>query len=462
MKNFRWTFVFGAVIAALIAFTVFDQNRAEKSEEAKQKASQFAPYKEDEIVRIEIKGRGAPDRVLEKKEDSWHLLQPIQDTADAQQVANLLFQLVNEKSLDTVVEAPNVDLATYGLQNVEQSMTIQTKSGEKRTVSIGSIKAYDGSLYARINDENRILLASTIWDAMLSKPVNELRDKRVYRGKTDVKITSITIEGEGQSIQLKLEDKVWKMVRPSNFNLPVSTDAVKKYIDEVQSARAMEYTEVSSADAKKLGLGPGSYLISLQAEGDPKPFQLTLAKPITEGGDSIASSSDIPVGVKIYSSAVKELKKTAEDFLDKKAPFKFDLEQASRVEVSAPHVTPAVNAEFAKNGEKWTLASQPASDSGQKASDTPKLNELLTSLQKLEAMRFLKTAPKSKADSLVRVKDASGKIVFELVWGDPITEKGAEGVEVKVVPVKVSTSDRWLGVPEASITSLPLNELVAK
>ena len=149
-------------------------------------------------------------------------------------------------------------------------------------------------------------------------------------------------------------------------------------------------------------------------------------------------------------------------FLDKKAPFKFDLAQANRVEVSAPRATPAVNAEFAKNGEKWTLASQPAADSGQKASDTPKLNELLTSLTKLEAMRFLKTAPKSKADSLVRVKDASGKVVFEIAWGEPITEKGEEDVEVKVVPVKVSTVDRWIGVPEASITSLPLGELVAK
>jgi Domain of unknown function (DUF4340) len=460
-KKFGWTYLFGAVVVALIGFTVFDFQRAEKAETEKEASSRVLSLEASDVAAFEYSVKGEVRR-LEKKDDRWIVVLPFQDSADQQAVQTFIESLLSERVQETVKEGEGINLSTYGLDKPLLTLDISTLSA-KTSLRIGSVKAYDGSLYGQIDDQKKILLLSSAWDVYLSKPARELRDKRVYRGDPKAKALSVNLKGqvEGKRVALDFKrDEKGAWVSQTLAGQKLSEKSVDAFVEQVKALRAFDFTSIQSsnkAGLKSVGLEKPGYEISISFEGAAQPFKLGFAEEEKKEDTNIQTlSSDLPLALAVYKVAARKLMVSSKNFLDPKAPFQFDVNKVASIHIHAENLTPPVTLDFQKKGNDWTRGLQSPADS-------TKLNELLEKLTRLEAVRFFDQADvpaKKSIPSKISLLAADGSEIFEMSWGDTFTEKAhGDKPEAVVLPVLTNQSKEPVGIAEGSIKSLGLETL---
>lgn len=476
MKRFLWTWVAALAVTALAFFTVFDGKRLENKENETENQKQVVKLPIDSITRIEIKTRNATT-VLDKDpgkpaESAWRLSSPIQDEADFLAVESLLNQAEAEKSHKTVAEGEKLDLKAFGLDEPLTRLMLSDKNGKSVEIRIGSVRAYDGSLYARIGDEKKVLLVSSGWDLMLAKLPKDFRNKRPLR-QSELKLADLKrivlrpkgaapfelVRGENEPVEK------WQVKGGEDF--PVDGEKVAGFFERIKDFRARDFAEDETA--KKAGAAlakaPASVAFYKESQAKAQPvFTMTIAfDPASKTEDYFGRSSDLAQPVLLTRNALDVFDKTAQDFYDRKRPFRFAAAEVARVEIASPEL----KASFDKKGDAWTLVS---GDLHKKA-DSARLNELVGRLSQMEALRIL--APKSpkapkasqtndKFDSRIILKKADGALVFELAWGAVVIEKASgHRPEARFLRASAKTSSEdQVGIAEGEIKNLGLAALI--
>jgi hypothetical protein len=482
MKSFRNTAVFAAVILALVAFTFYDLRRGEKQAEQEEKGKLVLDVKAEEIGRFEILTR-IGSTVLEKTEGQWFLRQPIADSADQTEVQNLLSSFESETTIATVDEGESVDFARFGLQDPLTRLKLTLTDGRTREVRIGSVKAFDANLYARIDDEKRVVMVSQSWDLHLSKRIDQLRDKRLFRqteARAQEEIRRIRVRqvaaGLPSEIELEAKDDKWRLVKGGETAFPVAENRVKAFVDQVKALRGLDFADEDKATPgvlAKRGLIRPAMQIELFGDSDSgRPvFALGFSAPLKpangkgsgNGGNAFVVSSHLKPVLEIYKAAVDSVQRRADDFFDKKLPFRFQAGVETKLEIE----TPELKARLIKQGEKWVLESfggEPPAAVHEV--DQQKVNGFLGKLVHMEAIRILEPLKKGQAGRLVpnsriALLKEDGAQVFELVWGQEIVEK-AEGSrpEARYHLGKTSEAGHLLGLPAFGIRGLEIASLV--
>ncbi|RYZ75953.1 MAG: DUF4340 domain-containing protein, partial [Proteobacteria bacterium] len=419
MKKFGWTYLFIAVVIALVGFTIFDFQRAEKEEAKKEQASTVLDFEVEKVTSLEFLGRGEK-KTLDKAADGWRITAPFNDSADQQAVATFLESLKGERIQEVVKSGDAIQLATYGLDSPNFILKL-VSDGKVHTLNIGSVKAYDGSLYGQLEGEKRVLLLSSAWDVYLSKPARELRDKRVYRGDPKAKPVSIKLTSETSpkfSLLLKRDQKENWVASPDAGNL-ISNKTVDAYIELVKALRAFDYMAFEKKNAKavsSVGLDRPSYKLEVGFEGQVKPFSLQFALPKNQDDGNIPTlSSDLQQAVVVYKVAASKIMVEPRVFFDPKGPFQFPVSDVAQIRIQAPSLKPAVDKTISKDGPEW-----------------PKGQELIEKLSRLEALRFydsksfpVKGPSGSSMNSKIQLLKADGSLLLELAWGETIVEPAA-------------------------------------
>lgn len=482
MKNFKWTMVFAALVAGLVAFAVFDYNRGEEKKKREEGESSLIRIPESDVRRIEITGKSGQIVLQmaegEKNADEgrWRIEAPIKDLADTQAVLSLLKSLHDEKSRDTAAEGAGVDLKVYGLDDPSFRIKLSAADGRVEEVKIGAIKAYDSSLYAQIDELPRVLLVTSTWTDHLAKPVEEYRDKHLYRGEGDAQYDAIEVAldaskpGGPVSYQLiRHGDLDWEMKGVPNA-VEISRDQVVALAEQAKSLRAVEFLELDKnapGVLSKLGLQKPAITVRLR-QGSELKLEIKIA-PVKGAKTHVeAVSSDLTNVVSVFKSAVETLAKRPEDLFDKKAPFKFQPKDVAEVAVHWA----GKNADFTKKEATWEGKTP---DSAKAAN----IDDLLGKISTLEAQRFLEPVTKGsakdqigKGESSLVLKKAGGETIFELAWGEPVTVKadGAQSkadlknpgaIEITYHRARTSRSGRVVALSPAAITSLGLEGLFA-
>lgn len=467
MKSFRWTFVFMIAVGALIAFTYWDYQRAQKQAEQEEEARSVVRFPTDQLTKVEILKRGS-DLVLEKLDGKWHIVEPIKDLADEQAVMTLFLSFKNEKTMETVVEGASAEeLKTYGLDDPVTRLKL-TAGDQTQEVKIGSVKAYDSNLYAQIGDEPKVYLVSSSWDVHLAKLPKDLRDKHLIRKELkidDVKKIRMRFGSDAEVFELVKEGENWSVAKGAP-PFPVLTDKVKFYIDALKGIRAQDFVEGSTtkpADLAKHGLTRPVFEFSLYTTDLDKPYVTArFAKPDEKpaGGPVTlkAMSSDYNEVLIVTRSMLDSAQKPPENFYDKRKPFEFNEADVARVEVNSAKLKGV----FVKKDNKWESADPDL----QKEVDSDKLNQAIAKIRSFEAVRVLEPKDKRpvKKESIIKLLKASGDLLFELGWGDLVKEKAKMGrPEAQYLPVRTSQAENFVGLPEGELKALDLeNWLKAK
>jgi hypothetical protein len=451
MKSFRWTLIAVALVAALFVFTIYDFKRSESTQEQSEKEKSIIKLNLSDIIRVEVLNRMG-SIVVEKQDGEWHLTSPVKDKADTQAIESLLSQIEGEKTISTVVEGDNIQFETFGLKQPVTRLKLQVQDGKSEEIKIGAIKAFDGNLYAQIDDEKRVSLVSQSWDSLLAKSPNDLRDKHLLR--TDFNAEDLMkIEFKSPDFTLVKVGPHWKMAKGA-IDFPLVDDFIKQFIDKLKGTRALNLHKHEPIKA--------AYEISLFNK--VKPFfhaSLGEEKKADRGAATVeAQSSDYQDGLTLTAAVVETLRRTPQDFYDKKFAFQFSASDVARIEIESNDLKAKFNGKFIKKGDNWESV-EPAL---QNRVDSSKLNALVTKLSGLQAVRVLDSIEKTKKlknQSRIILMKAQGEPVFEFAWGDVAIEKAtASRPEARYYLAHTNKADVILGVSEGEVKGLGLDNLL--
>ncbi len=437
-KRFGATGFFALIVAALAAFTVYDYLSSQKKEDAKENDSKIIRLNKEEITSIEVSG-SKDSFHLQKVEGKWRIAAPIDESADQQAVFTYLDSLVVEKSSQTVNEG-DFDLKTYGLVSPLFTLTVQSGKA-KEVVKLGAIRAYDGSLYGQIEGPNsgrtanakKVLLLSSSWDLLMSKPIKDFRDTKLYHGVAKADFDEIVVSGKLANFEILRDQGSYKL-KKTNFTDPLQTSAVQAWIEQIKALRGAAFVE-----GVKEPIQP-DYKIVLRRKNS-EPYTLLIFRDKEHPAQFEATSTDLPgkslSRVIVGSSAMNAIMVQTDAFFSKKAPFEFKLAGVTTLKFYD-----------AKTGKSLTTDV-----------DAAHPDDLLAKLGSLEAVRFLGPASgkwnEKKFRSHLSLLTSDGRIAFEMSWGEPVIEKATpEHPGSRYLPVKTNLSRQVVGVPEQQIAAL--------
>lgn len=469
-SQFRSTVAVALCVAGLAAYAYFVEFKQRNETAArKEKESLVVQMERAALTRIELH-RNSGQVILESSKDGWRMTSPYQDSVDSAQFDSLVDGLLKEKSTDVIAEGEALDWKTYGLDQPVTRLVVQ--AGERtREVSIGSVKSFDGALYARISEggksESRVLLVNQSWDGYLSKPADELRDKRLVRA-ANLDFDTIAIRrSNGATIRLVSKDGAWSFAAGGDNALPIASDHVNSFVEKLKGLRAVQVVDEDKNSASAAAFGfkggraeasveffkGGSSLLTM-AISRVKPRSVESGASKDEDAYRYAVSSDAPGVFKVYRSALDEIDKDAESFYDRKFPFRVEVDKIQGLELAAEGI--ALSAK--KVDGNWVL-SRP-DEKSDLASD--RVGALIETVARMEVARFRGKTPLRAlggGSRNLRLVDGTGKTVFEMTWGTPYAEKG-DPPETKYVDVKTSASGLTFSVPEQAILDLAIRDLV--
>src|SRR4051794_33682402 len=156
MRGLRSTIALLVVLAGLGAYIYFVASKTEDSSTKQEKL--FSSVASDNIEELTVKNDAGETTTLKKADGKWAMTAPFQTRAsdmDASGIANALAGL----DVTRVVEENPADVKEYGLDAPSVEITFKSKGGKPSgKLLIGKKTATGGSIYARKDDEKRVVL----------------------------------------------------------------------------------------------------------------------------------------------------------------------------------------------------------------------------------------------------------------------------------------------------------------
>ena len=186
MRGLRSTIVLLVVLAGLGAYIYFVASKPSDSSTTQNRL--FPSVASDNIEELTVKNEAGETTTVKKADGKWEMTSPFQTRAsdmDSSGIANAL------AGLDTtrVVEENPTDVKEYGLDSPSVEVTFKSNGGKPSgKLLIGKKTATGGSLYARKDGENRVVLIGEYNQATFNKSPFDLRDKAIVnfdRSKVD-------------------------------------------------------------------------------------------------------------------------------------------------------------------------------------------------------------------------------------------------------------------------------------
>ena len=383
--KFKTTLVLLAVFAVLLAAVLVFESKGKKDAAAKEKENLLVDLAAADIRKIEIKKEDGTI-VLEKDDKGrWRITAPLEAEADATEAEGLASSFAGLR-LDRVVEKDAKDLKAYAIPRTEVSLWVKGKEAPVR-VLVGMENPLDKSLFAKREDDPRVVLLPASLKGTLDKNVFDLRDKAVFKFEpSDV-----------QRVRVRAKDVAWEAVRDADgwrFTSPFRVPAVKSKLDALlESLSNLKATEFLTEDrkpeeARKLGLEKPEYQVALSMTAAGKEIVFSLHKDTAR---SYALSTDSTKIVAFDGALFADLEKKADDLWEKKV-LDFSSWEADRVAVKEGGFALAAAKEKVKEEDRWILETP-----GKEAADGTKVEALIRRLEGLEAVSFI-DGPKSLAE----------------------------------------------------------------
>lgn len=465
-SNFPVTPVFMLAVAAFAFWTYWTQVKggAERAEKAEQDAA-VLPFSNQDITGIEIKimalGSVVRHFAATRSGDEWSVTKPYKDPGDAMKIGALLSSLSAEKSKSVVVEGDTVDWKSFGLDTpaIEATISAKTASGEKkRELVVGMQKAFDGSVYARFDGTNKVLLMNSMLEAILNKDPREFRDKHFFIGKTTPDFDRIEAAVAGRRFALVREKGTWVAVGDKS-GWAIDPDAVKAYIDTLTGLQGNDVwgedkTDKSALEVRKL-THPGIN-VTLSSSESKAIYNVQIAALSKTESVAGGMSSQRPLIFSVFKPQIEALTKGLDDFRELRRPFDLKVADVQKIKVSRRLGTSEVsNQAVAKKDGQWTAD---AAKPGQSVTST-QVDSLLTKLGSMKAMKLMPEgtgAPKREASGAVGVEFLGAK--DDLLLRLTIAPTGAADGTALVVSSKVA--NRVFQISKEQLADLPF-ELVA-
>jgi len=360
------------VILAALAGTLYWSNHhqpATTTEASTPAAPKILSLKEDDITKVQIKKKDAPDVVLSKDNGGkWQITAPQQLPAEQASVSPVLSTLSSLNS-DRLVEEKASDLSPYGLAQPALEAVVSEKNSQSQTLLLGDSTPTGNAVYAKLESDPRIFTIYSYAKTSLDKSVNDLRDKRLLTVDSE-KISKIELSAKKQNIEFGRSKDGWQIVKPQ----PARADGFQ--VDDLVRTLTDARMDLSASDdSKKLAsaFASGMPVATAKVTDSSGTQQIEVRK---NKDDYYAKSSVVAGAFKVPSSLGTGLDKGFEDFRNKKL-FDFGFNDPNKIEIHGGTKSYFLT----RNGADWW------NGNGQKM-DVSAVSGLLEKVRDLAATKF--------------------------------------------------------------------------
>ena len=443
--RFKTTLVLLAVFAALLAVVLLFESKGQKDTSAKDKESVLVDLAASDIQRIELKKADGTITLEKDDQGGWRMTSPVEAKADATEADGLASSFASLR-IDRVVEKEARDLKTYEIPRTEVSLWVKGKSAPVR-VLVGMENPLDKSLFAKREDDPRVVLLASSLTANLNKKAFDFRDKTIFKFEP-AKVNKIRVQAKGRSWEAAREGNNWLLTAP--FRALAEKSKLDSLLESLSNLKATEFlSEVKEpADVRRLGLEKPEYMVTLSLPAANKEVFFSLHK---DAAKSYVASSDSTKIVAFDGALFADLERKADELREKKVAA-FASWEADRVAVKSGGLTLAAAKEKVKDEERWLLVT-----AAKDAADGPKVEAFIRKIEGLEAATFIDN-PKSlaefgldkpAAEVRIRTKDVDNKAKEIVIL------IGKEDAAKKQVVVKNAGLDYLFRVDASFLADIP-------
>jgi hypothetical protein len=371
--KFKTTLILLAAFVALLAFVLFFESRNKGKKETEEK---LVDLPSADVEKITLKKEDGTIAFKKDDQGNWLITEPLEAQADSSEV-NRLAGDFSSLRIERVVEKQGGDLAKYEIPKEELTLWYKNRP-EPEKILIGMENPLDKALFAKKEDDPRIVLIPSYLKSQLDKKTFDFRQKEVFRYEP-ADVTSIRLRAKDVTWEAQKKEKDWF------FQMPINALAKKSQIEDIlhtlADLKAKEFVseEKNEKDTGKYGLQEPEYVISLTLPSKNQDVTFFLHK---DGDNVYATTSLSSKIIGVDGQVPANLEKKAEDLREKQV-LAFNSWEAQKLQLIAGPLNLTV---FKDADGKWFF-----DDGAKEEEDKSKIETFLRKIETLEASEFIDT-----------------------------------------------------------------------
>ncbi len=265
---------------------------------------------EDDIERVEIRRFGTETVVIERKDESFRVVQPVDAASDPREVDLILSNLATMTVVRSFAREADMDMVEFGLETPTLEVLFVTTEGGEYGLRFGKDTLTPSNRYAERIGSDEVLVVTAHVANNLDKSAWDVRDKAIFHLPEDAEPERVSIVRGDETIELANDGGVWKTVVPPRAR--VDRFAVTGMVARFRRAEMLDLAE----DADGTGLDRPRYRLDVAFQGDIGSMALEIgSKKNIDYYARVPSHDQVFV---IEGGLVDELQKDVRDLWSKK------------------------------------------------------------------------------------------------------------------------------------------------
>jgi len=330
----------------------------------------------------------------EKRDETWHVIHPLEAKADTQDIEDLLSELRSLKV--STFEADGADtqgqLEKFGLDAPRIQVEL-TDGDNTYAIDIGASIPAENGTHGRVYVKT-IVYQDAVYTVdegiyhLLNKSVFDLRDKRVIDfQRTDTIRIEIKQDRE-TTVCTKNFDNIWELQTPTG-KIKADAEAVDDLLFGVDSLEAAAFVDDSTANLASYGLATPSIKVAFTQRGEEAPTVLGIGD-YTQDGTVYVKAEQSPQVSRVKRSLIDKIAQGTAWLRDKRV-LNFHIDDAIRLTSTLAGASVFT---CQRLGTNWRLTAPVQEDA-----NNAEVNAIIYELDDLKAAAFVgsKSTPTDSA-----------------------------------------------------------------
>ena len=380
--------------------------------------------------RIELHGRGIETpRILERKGSTWHLIEPMQWSANYFAINRILNQLqfLEEEASFSVdeIEKTGQSLADYGLEDPLLKIVI-AEGDETISLSIGTLTEIGNNVYFLGPDAREIFVVNRQVIDSLLVDLNDLRAREIF----DIPVFEVdalglqirsgnTADGSSLKVRLARNNGAWI------FEAPLAAKAnpalVDNTVNTLTAAKVRRFLETEEADPIVQGLETPFMQVTIYGNKRRQTLIVGNLDPDSQGAPQyFAKLEDNPAIFTVLARPFDALRE-AQEALRERNFMNFDSSMLSTINISENGRK--IRLQKLETGENdWQVLESKGGDEIQPyRADPAIMDSLIKDLSSLRAKGFTADAPSTSDIESYGFNNPRRVVTLSFSEGDPLT-----------------------------------------
>ena len=454
MKFLKTFILFVLVIVFSGTVYYYTVIKEQQQKEELEKKKKIVYLQKDQINYFEIVNK-EQRFVFQKNSNAWSIQEPVLDLADNNRINEILTKFTEDKLISVAKEGSDIKWLEFGLDQTQMQVILKNNIGESQKIILSSMKNFEGNYYARVDNENKILIVNSLWFNIINEKLVFFREKQLYRGLTK-DIVKINIKSLSDKFNLVKIDKGWQA--SGHEGMALDQAKVNQIINSVSTTTIQDYIfegEPSEIEKKEKGFFKDYCMVEFETATDKWSVTVSL----NDKDKVLYALTEKPTYLVKLDLSKWELfgNINLDSLRDRKTIMAFDINAVETIFLKQGKK----QYEFLKDKQSWKLKSLINSDLNDYDFNPKFVTTMLDKIHNFEMSHFLtdKEAQDFQGQDMIILKTASDQLLYQFNWG-PLVKKKVNGLESEYYLARTQASDAIFGFDKKFIDELPLEQII--